>query len=436
MPFGCGTWPAFWSTGPTWPDDGEIDIIEGANTARRNTFSLHTSGECGVPGRILAQGGNPKTTDCNVEANDNSGCAVEAIGPFGYGQVLNDFKGGTYIMEWTATNIRMWFFRGGDEPPSIASGNSPDPAQFGKPMANFEGAGTVDGACDFDAHFKDHRIILNTAFCGDYGGNMYEASGCPMTEGLNGYDSCMDYVAKHPGAFKEAYWDINFLKVFQLKTQGKTNAAQDKALAFPAPKAANAATLDRDGPAKSSEADDAHPDEQAKSSEADDAHPDEQSKSFKADDAHPDEQSKSAHTHQEHPNTHDLSIGNAPKEHSASELPCDSTHTAPSNSLYHTYCDATVDGSTITTLQTPNITHCIAECDSHGKQPHPCTGVVYSPSTTTCELRRTTWEENTGVRPGMAMLHPSAGSFTALRLDVRCDGDEASDGGDAEDAHG
>jgi hypothetical protein len=40
---GCGTWPAFWLLGSgTWPYNGEIDIIEGANNQVNDLTSAHT----------------------------------------------------------------------------------------------------------------------------------------------------------------------------------------------------------------------------------------------------------------------------------------------------------------------------------------------------------------------------------------------------------
>lgn len=49
MPGGiCGTWPAFWMLGPSWPQTGEIDIIEGVNSGSTNTMSLHTSQGCTI----------------------------------------------------------------------------------------------------------------------------------------------------------------------------------------------------------------------------------------------------------------------------------------------------------------------------------------------------------------------------------------------------
>lgn len=47
MPFGCGVWPAFWTTDEDhWPDHGEIDILEGINTQDVVKTALHTSDHC------------------------------------------------------------------------------------------------------------------------------------------------------------------------------------------------------------------------------------------------------------------------------------------------------------------------------------------------------------------------------------------------------
>jgi hypothetical protein len=49
MPFGAGVWPAFWLTDEdNWPDNGEIDILEGVNYQTFAKTALHTSDRCSM----------------------------------------------------------------------------------------------------------------------------------------------------------------------------------------------------------------------------------------------------------------------------------------------------------------------------------------------------------------------------------------------------
>ncbi|THW80578.1 hypothetical protein D6D19_00360 [Aureobasidium pullulans] len=211
MPFGCGTWPAFWLLGPDWPRNGEIDIIEGVHTSTTNTISMHTDSNCTIAGS--GQTGLFTSSNCDHAANDNSGCgsvANNTAPPNNYGKALSDNNGGVYITEWTSAYVRVWFFPRNNIPSSVTSG-SPNITQFGLPMANFQ------GSCNIDSHFANHSIIINTDFCGAWAGFTYSNyKECPLTTGLNGYDSCVDYVGNNPQAFLDAYWEINSLKVYQL----------------------------------------------------------------------------------------------------------------------------------------------------------------------------------------------------------------------------
>ena len=193
----CGIWPAFWMTGPSWPNNGEIDIIEGVNYQFQNAMTLHTNGGCSMNGK-----------DCQ----NQPGCGAVAGGSASWGDGFNNAQGGVYAMEWTSDAINIWFFTRNSVPSGI-SGDSPDPSTWGNPTASFQGG----SGCDIDQHFQNHNIVFDTTFCGDWAGQVWSQDATCGPKAA----TCQDYVANNPEAFTEAYWEINSLKVY---SQGANNA--------------------------------------------------------------------------------------------------------------------------------------------------------------------------------------------------------------------
>lgn len=198
----CGVWPAFWTFGPNWPSSGEIDIIEGVNMQTTNAMTLHTADGCTVTnvgskiGTVLA------TANCNA-GNGNLGCGQDTTTNGGYGNSFNAGGGGVYAMDWTSSAISIYFFPRNAIPADITAGK-PNPASWGPAQATFTGA-----SCDIDAHFKNHKIVFNTTFCGDWAGSVW-GSQCSSKAA-----TCEAYVAQNPAAFSEAYWLINSVKVYK-----------------------------------------------------------------------------------------------------------------------------------------------------------------------------------------------------------------------------
>ncbi|KAB5591108.1 Endo-1,3(4)-beta-glucanase [Ceratobasidium theobromae] len=209
MPQGCGTWPAYWTTSNTvdWPAAGEIDIIEGVNDQTPNAATLHTTPGCTQPTTGRDQTGTTTGTDCNWQVNGNAGCGVKAPQTNSYGPSFNTNGGGWYAMERTTTYIKVWFWprNSAAVPAQVKNGaSSIDTSTWGTPFASF-----VNTSCDISSKFGPENIIINLTFCGDWAGNsnVYAGSGCPST--------CVDYVNNNPAAFKDAYWDIAALRVYQ-----------------------------------------------------------------------------------------------------------------------------------------------------------------------------------------------------------------------------
>ncbi|KAK5652562.1 hypothetical protein OQA88_10323 [Cercophora sp. LCS_1] len=206
---GCGLWPAFWtySPGGHWPDNGEIDIIEGVNTETSNNVVLHTGYSC----RIDDSDTIPTTTSNGHECQGSVGCRQQAASSGTWGARFNEARGGVYAMEWTDRAILTWFFPRNS---AMASKLSRDDGQaitdtldFGQPLASFVGG----SGCSITDNFKDQVIVFNINFCGDWAGKDWNSRTKCIAHGLN----CNDYVAANPSAFEEAYWLINSVRVYQ-----------------------------------------------------------------------------------------------------------------------------------------------------------------------------------------------------------------------------
>lgn len=206
MPYGCGTWPAFWTLGPNWPSSGEIDIIEGVNSQSTNSLTAHTNGDCSIT-NTGAMSGTISTSNCDVNDPNqatNAGCSIATSNTESYGPGLNGIGGGVYATEWTSNSISIWFFPRGTIPNDISSG-SPDPSNWGLPVAHFA------GACDIDEHFQNQQIMFDLTFCGQWAGQVWTTDDTCSSKAA----TCQEYVQNNPEAFSNAYWLINSLKVYQ-----------------------------------------------------------------------------------------------------------------------------------------------------------------------------------------------------------------------------
>ncbi|KAL6869557.1 hypothetical protein ACO1O0_000883 [Amphichorda felina] len=203
----CGVWPAFWTFGPDWPNSGEIDIIEGVNDQSSTAVTLHTGPGC----VITNEGTDPLTqlndADCNT-GGGFTGCGQQTSNPLNYGEGFNGIQGGVYAMEWTSDFISVWFFPRGAIPVDIGDGR-PDPATWGLATARFVGS----PGCDLDSFFREHNIIINTTFCGDWAGNPDVWNNNPVCSSKAA--TCQDFVSNNPQEFADAHWLINSISVYQ-----------------------------------------------------------------------------------------------------------------------------------------------------------------------------------------------------------------------------
>ncbi|KAF8651592.1 hypothetical protein AX16_004682 [Volvariella volvacea WC 439] len=210
MPHGCSVWPAFWSVGPSWPNGGEIDVVEGVHDQPTNQYTLHTSFEpgCSLSDRIRdsskAPDGRAMHRECGVSPNSNRGCAFSDNDGRSYGAGFNSVGGGVFVLLWNSGGIYMWHFARSDIPDDIKQG-VPDPTNWGRPAATW-----TSDSCNIDAHFYEHVLVINITLCGDWAAATYGDVGCPGT---------CDQAVTNPDNYHDAKWVVKSVKVYQ-PTQG------------------------------------------------------------------------------------------------------------------------------------------------------------------------------------------------------------------------
>lgn len=179
--------------GPNWPSSGEIDIIEGVNSATLNQMSLHTSSNCVMTKGTMS--GTVNSLNCDGTTNDGTACNMASTQSNTYGSGFNAVGGGVYVTEWQSDHISFWFFPRGSIPSDITSG-APNPANWGTPQASYLGG----SGCNIDSHFTSNNLVFDTTFCGDWAANVWSTDATCK----NLASSCVNYVAGNPSAFKNA----------------------------------------------------------------------------------------------------------------------------------------------------------------------------------------------------------------------------------------
>ncbi|KAF8582581.1 glycoside hydrolase family 16 protein [Ramaria rubella] len=238
--FGCSVWPAWWSKGPNWPEDGsitylpspswfltfhfnplgEIDIIENINNATHNQMALHTTTGC----FHTTPPGQPGTSGSNPDCSPGSGCVVGDPDPRSWGQAFAAAGGGVWATQFDYQGIFIWFWSRADLPPTLSASapvNQLDISAWGPPTASY-----LATTCNISQFFTPQQLVLNIDLCGDWAGvpNIY-ANTCasqapndptnPISSQKPHTPSCYADNVVGPGQrFDDAYFEINHIRAY------------------------------------------------------------------------------------------------------------------------------------------------------------------------------------------------------------------------------
>ncbi|KAI9444261.1 glycoside hydrolase family 16 protein [Lactarius indigo] len=218
LPYGCSVWPAFWTKGPTWPDNGEIDIIEGVNLMGANQYALHTLPGCSQPPGVV-QTGVSGETDCSQP----SGCVVSETSPNSFNEGFAAAGGGVWAAQFDVAGIFIWFWTRANLPPSIlqaTSTSSIDISEWGPPSASYPAT-----TCNISQYFTAQQLVIDITLCGVWAGLPQVYNPQCLNSGPTGL--CYNDNVVGPGSpkYDNAYFEINYVRAYTTGAPGPTPSA-------------------------------------------------------------------------------------------------------------------------------------------------------------------------------------------------------------------
>ncbi|KAK2467306.1 hypothetical protein APHAL10511_000541 [Amanita phalloides] len=205
IPWGCSLWPAFWTIGSgTWPNGGEIDIIEAINLMGFNQYAVHTGPGCTIDTRHSHTG---RVTGINCATP--SGCVVEETKPNSYAAGFAQAGGGVYATKLDVSGIYIWFWSRPNIPNNIKTATAKstlDSSSWGPPSLAIPST-----TCNYTKFFTAQQLVFTTTLCGGWAGNpgIYNLT-CHTRTG-----SCVnDNVVGSGSNYDNAYWEVSYIRTY------------------------------------------------------------------------------------------------------------------------------------------------------------------------------------------------------------------------------
>ncbi|KAM3496990.1 hypothetical protein MY10362_009641 [Beauveria mimosiformis] len=212
----CGGNPFFGTRGTgQYPDVG-VNMYEGWDLYPVKKVGVYSPGTGQCDEYQLGQAS--QSGDCKINilpARDSllhQFCHFEEI----QNKIWGSPEGGIQALEWTSDAIKLYNWPIDAAPSNIESSN-PDTSSWGTPYAQFTNPG-----CDTQKIFSNQTLEFSPGFCGgkllwssDYADGKYG----PTCHVITGEERCESHVAKNPEVFKNFYFEVENIRIFDQNIQ-------------------------------------------------------------------------------------------------------------------------------------------------------------------------------------------------------------------------